>query len=132
MKSRAPSIAVVTGGRDVLPNAIQLFALDAALTLYGITAVRCGGARDVDTICYAHLGARAELWPAAWDRLGRGAGHARNRAMLLGEPANADCPKVCATYGTRASLLIAFPGGNGTADCIRTAAELGIEIVRIL
>lgn len=30
-----------------------------------------------------------------------------------------------------ADLLVAFPGGRGTADCVRQARELGVEVVEI-
>lgn len=31
----------------------------------------------------------------------------------------------------RADLLIAFPGGAGTADCVRQAEKLGIPVLRV-
>lgn len=44
------------------------------------------------------------------------AGHRRNRKMLVENPD---------------ALVIAFPGGHGTADCINQAKELGMKIVEI-
>lgn len=52
-------------------------------------------------------------FPAQWDKYGASAGHERNERMLK---------------EWKADLLIAFPGGAGTADCKLTAKRLGITI----
>lgn len=51
-----------------------------------------------------------------WLKVGRRAGPARNRLML---------------EVTRPNLLVAFPGGGGTANCVKTARELGIEVLEV-
>ncbi len=56
-----------------------------------------------------------EVWrfPAGWERHGKAAGPIRNQAMIdSGKP----------------DLVIAFPGGRGTADMIRRARKAGIEV----
>ena len=51
--------------------------------------------------------------PALWDQFGRSAG-ARRSAVIASMPLR---------------LLIAFPGGNGTADMVRKARAAGIEVL---
>jgi len=51
---------------------------------------------------------------ANWAELGRKAGPIRNQQMLdEGKP----------------NLVVAFPGGRGTADIVRRARAAGIEVV---
>jgi hypothetical protein len=54
--------------------------------------------------------------PAEWDRFGRKAGFMRNEKMLsLGKP----------------DLVVAFPGGAGTAMMVRLARQAGIRVVEV-
>lgn len=54
-------------------------------------------------------------FPADWKRYGKGAGVIRNQQMLdEGKP----------------DLVIAFPGGKGTADLVRRAEVFGIPVRR--
>jgi hypothetical protein len=53
---------------------------------------------------------------AAWEALGRSAGPIRNQNMIdLLKP----------------DLVLAFPGGEGTADCVARARKAGIEVREI-
>ena len=55
--------------------------------------------------------------PADWKQYGRGAGPIRNREMLqYSEP----------------DIVVAFPGGAGTADMIRAARTAGYPVVQPL
>lgn len=55
-------------------------------------------------------------FPADWNKHGVAAGPRRNQEMLdVGKP----------------DLVIAFPGGRGTADMVRRALAAGIEVQRI-
>lgn len=57
-----------------------------------------------------------EEFPAAWEHHGRAAGPIRNRQMLKeGKP----------------DLVIAFPGGNGTANMVKQARQAGVEVIEI-
>lgn len=106
----------VTGGRDymkikVVREAIEKYVPKTATLVHG-------GARGADTLCTAaaaSLGIKREAHPADWERLGKSAGFIRNQAMV---DAGLD-------------LLIAFPGGNGTADMVRKAQRANIKIVFI-
>lgn len=55
-------------------------------------------------------------FPADWKKHGRAAGPIRNQEMLdIGKP----------------DLVIAFPGGDGTADMVRRSKKAGIEVLEI-
>jgi hypothetical protein len=55
-------------------------------------------------------------FPADWKKHGKGAGPIRNQQMIdEGKP----------------NLVVAFPGGNGTADMVRRAKKAGIEVIEV-
>lgn len=55
-------------------------------------------------------------FPADWERHGRSAGPMRNQRMIdEGKP----------------DLVVAFPGGAGTADMVRRAERAGIQVRRV-
>lgn len=59
---------------------------------------------------------RHALFAAEWRKHGKAAGPIRNQRMLdEGRP----------------DLVLAFPGGNGTADMMRRAKVAGIEVVEV-
>lgn len=113
---------LVTGSRHVDAAAEQLVpaALDEAYgPLYELghdVVIVHGAARGVDTIAgfWAPPEVRIERHPAEWERLGRGAGHARNADMVR----------------RGASVCLAFPRPDsaGTWNCIRLAANAGIPV----
>jgi len=77
-----------------------------------------GGAKGADTLAeqWARRNGIAYLRvPAEWDELGKAAGHLRNEEMLSWVPIK---------------LLIAFPGGRGTAHAVKTAQSMGIQVYR--
>lgn len=105
---------VVTGGRDFADAAAVQLALLAALRP-GDTLVH-GGAAGADALCarWARThGYAVEAWPAKWAEHGRAAGPRRNAAML----------------DAGARVLVAFPGGRGTADCVRQARRRNIPVL---
>ena len=55
-------------------------------------------------------------YPAEWNKYGKSAGPIRNKQMLDEE--NID-------------LVIAFPGGRGTANMVKLAKERGIEVIEV-
>jgi hypothetical protein len=109
---------LVTGGRDYLDSYQVLRMLVQARDHLGdvgeITLVH-GGARGADALAAetaARLGMRVEAHPADWKRHGRAAGMIRNAEMVaLG-----------------ADLCIAFPGGEGTRNCVRRAMDAHIPV----
>lgn len=76
-----------------------------------------GGAKGADRAArdWANRldGPRPVTFEADWKRLGRAAGPIRNGQMVA---AGAD-------------LVIAFPGGDGTADCVRQAREAKLYVL---
>ena len=53
--------------------------------------------------------------PADWDKYGRAAGAIRNKVMLAMKP----------------DVVVAFPGGRGTANMISIARKAGIEVIEV-
>lgn len=108
--------AVITGGRDYTPSDAELDECLRVLRERGIELVVHGNCRGVDKIVGAFLARKGYPvvampvedfgpWPAC--------GPKRNRAMLE-------------RRGVR--LCIAFKGGDGTWNCIRTAKKLGRDV----
>lgn len=120
---------LVCGGRDyddyirawsVLYSICDEFGLwdEDMLLPEGITIVH-GGARGADRLADQWAVANwvpIEEYKADWDKYGKSAGHRRNQEML--DKAKPD-------------LVIAFPGGRGTADMVRRAKEAGVEVREI-
>lgn len=110
---------LVCGGRDY-EDREQLFrVLDAAHLANPIVCLIHGAARGADTLAGDWALERDVLcnaYPADWDRDGRAAGPIRNKKMLVeGKP----------------HMVVAFPGGRGTANMIQQAEAAGIPVVRI-
>lgn len=83
----------------------------------GVTVTISGCARGADMlgIEWAEAnGIEVARFPADWDTHGRAAGPIRNQQMLdEGKP----------------DLVVAFPGGRGTADMVRRTKAAGIELI---
>ena len=111
-----PLVVVVTGGRDYADQARVAWALDGLVTHYGISILHAGDAKGADTLALrwadAH-GVPKKKHEADWDTHGRAAGPIRNRAML--REATPD-------------LVVAFPGGSGTKDCVSAAKGFGFRV----
>ena len=107
---------LVTGGRDYRDSGAVHAALDRVHREVVIDAVIHGAGRGADTLAdtWAALrGVPAHAFPAQWRAYGRGAGPIRNQRMLDdGKP----------------GLVVAFPGGRGTADMVRRARRAGVEV----
>ena len=102
-----------TGGRDY-PNHRRVrdvvLGVEPAFVLVGDCAT---GADRFVRRAARDAGLPLAVFIAAWERYGNGAGPIRNGVILR--------------HG-RPDFLIAFPGGNGTADCVRQAESLGIPV----
>lgn len=110
---------LVCGGRDY-DNRDQLFrVLDAAHMANPIILLIHGDAKGADALAkeWAHnSGVFCQAYPANWKELGKAAGPIRNRLMLEdGKP----------------HIVIAFPGGSGTADMIKRAETADVPVVRV-
>ena len=107
---------LVCGGRDYTDRDHVFAVLDGISVISPISAIIHGGARGADALGKAW----AETWgipdfafPADWSR-GKIAGPARNYRMLVeGRP----------------DLVVAFPGGKGTANMVGLAKKHGVEVM---
>jgi len=110
---------LVCGGREYFDVDVLERSLDAIhLGSRGpIESVIHGGARGADTMAgewARRRGISYTVYEANWELEDRAAGPIRNKRML--------------DEGTP-DLIIAFPGGRGTANMIRQATERGFEVI---
>jgi hypothetical protein len=108
---------IVCGGRDFADERFVREVLDDYDAEHGIARLAHGGATGADSLAGAwardnHL--VPKVYRANWLRDGRAAGPIRNQQML-----DAETPDV----------VIAFPGGAGTADMKRRARKAGVRVV---
>lgn len=106
---------LITGGRNFDNRELLETTLDAVHASVPLSVLIHGAANGADTFAgewASRKGIEVVAYPADWKRYGRGAGPIRNRAMLELAP----------------DLLVAFPGGKGTADMIFAAEKTGIPI----
>lgn len=122
---------VVTGGRDYDDAQFIGWALGhfydyyrdnpkpgTTMVVQNLTIVN-GGARGAD-----ELSSRwADKWKigknihhADWNLYGIAAGPIRNKHMLEAYPKDS-------------TIVVAFPGGNGTKDCVERARRMGLSVV---
>lgn len=78
-----------------------------------------GGSRGADRLAnrwaWSH-GTLTWTFPADWQKYGKAAGAIRNQQMLdEGQP----------------DLVVAFPGGAGTADMVSRARRAGVEVIEV-
>lgn len=109
---------VVTGGRDYL-NARHIEDVLDGLKPDDVFVGDCPtGADSLARNWCRRKGVPVQSFTALWSLHGRAAGPMRNEQML-----RAAGP---------AAIVIAFPGGRGTADCIRKAKGLGMSVYETL
>jgi hypothetical protein len=110
---------LVCGGRDY-SNQDALFAkLDEIDEKRNITLIISGCAHGADSLAIQwtrKLDLLVAFFPADWKRYGKSAGPIRNQRMIdEGKP----------------DLVVAFPGGVGTADMVRRAEIAGIQVEKV-
>lgn len=108
---------LVCGGRDYGDRQHVFDVLDGLRGKYGRLNVIQGGARGSDALArewaFCQTSVHLSNFPAEWEKYGKAAGAIRNQQMLIeGKP----------------DLVIAFPGGRGTADMVRRAKAAGIPV----
>lgn len=108
---------LVCGGRKWTNRVLTFGVLDGYLQQFHLRGkpivIVEGGADGADTLAKEWAiknDVPFEEYPADWSRYGRAAGPIRNQQML----------------DTGIDLVVAFPGGRGTADTIRRAEKMGI------
>lgn len=109
----------VCGGRNFKNWKLLEMTLNIVYKTYNIKCLIHGGATGADRMA-GHWADQRNIptlpIPADWKGNGRSAGPKRNSEIIrVGRP----------------DLLIAFPGGKGTADMIKKAERAGIPIERV-
>jgi hypothetical protein len=106
---------LVCGGRDYF----DAERIDRVLDTLGPSLVIHGDARGADALAAnwaVKRGVPHKPYPADWHYHGKSAGPIRNRLMLKeGKP----------------QLVVAFPGGAGTADMVGAAMQAGVPVVEL-
>jgi len=110
---------LICGGRSFDDYRRLEAELDALHAQYRFSLVIHGGARGADSFA-GHWAFSRHIdvmkVPAQWKRYGnRKAGPIRNAEMLTKEP----------------ELVIAFSGGNGTADMVRKAVAANVPVIEL-
>lgn len=122
---------LVCGGRDFNDRAVVISALDSLVMARGWITRKDDFGNFLPSVVIIHGDARGadriaddwavnnwcdiESYPADWETDGKAAGPIRNQRMI--------------DEGTP-DLVVAFPGGRGTADMVRRAERAGIEVIR--
>ena len=110
---------LVCGGRDYRNTERLNEVLTRLLAKHPDLTIVHGGAPGADLLAGDWAQAHdvpVTVFRAAWDRYGRRAGPIRNQRMLdEGKP----------------HLVVAFPGGAGTADMVAKAERAGVAVRRV-
>jgi len=108
---------IVCGGRHYMDRERLYLTLDLLHAATPITILMHGNAKGADQLAddWAMGKVKTATFPAAWERHGKAAGPLRNQEMLDAGP----------------DLVVAFPGGRGTADMVRRAERIGVPIMRV-
>jgi hypothetical protein len=113
---------LVCGGRDYddkefLFEFLDSVSFDIGDTPRKITHLIHGNARGADAFAHGWAvtrGVQPVMVPALWDLHGPSAGAMRNIAMLALGP----------------DLVVAFPGGKGTAHMVRIAERAQVKVIK--
>lgn len=117
-------IVLATGGRgfcEIRNGADHMNerrVLGLAMDFLNPSSVIVGDASGADRwvkIWCRRRGVPYEEFTAEWGKLGKSAGPARNQRMIDRSP----------------NQVIRFPGGRGTADCVKRAVEAGIDVYEV-
>lgn len=118
---------LVCGGRDFSDRELFNETLDKINKETPIVEIIHGGARGADTMSWGWVLSRnggnpgpdqkgCWVFHADWNKHGKSAGYIRNKEMLeKGKP----------------DLVIAFPGGRGTANMVKLAKEVGTPVIEV-
>ena len=108
---------LVCGGRDFSDEKALRYAMNSVAAGAEDVVIIHGGARGADSLAGAiaeKVGVPVEVFPADWEKYGKRAGFLRNTQMLVeGKP----------------DVVIAAPGGKGTAMMVDIARKAGVRVV---
>lgn len=110
---------LVCGGRNFDKTLILVTWLRALHEIDPFSVVIEGGANGADRLARSWASLNdipVSTYYAHWDLYGKSAGWRRNQQMLdEGKP----------------DLVVAFPGGKGTADMVKRALAYGVRVIRV-
>lgn len=112
-------VVLCCGGRNYNDQS----TVNRMLALLSPSRIIHGGASGADALCdeWARgsqrncIGVTVDVYPAEWSKHGKAAGPIRNQEMVDAGP----------------DVVVAFPGGSGTADCVRRARKAGIPVIEV-
>ncbi len=108
---------LVCGGRDYHRPAQVFSELNRIHSETPITELMQGGAKGADQLAREWAETKPEVrrfvCKADWAKHGKAAGPVRNARMLEWKP----------------DLVVAFPGGRGTANMVKQAADAGVRVI---
>jgi YspA, cpYpsA-related SLOG family len=111
---------LVCGGRDYKNRSRVFEALDRLTAEHGALTIIEGGALGADAFAgewtCMQRSSRLVTEPANGEKYGRPAGPNRKQKMIDDHKPN---------------LVVAFPGGSGTADMVLKARSAGIEVIEV-
>lgn len=113
---------LVCGGRNYYNKLSVKRTLDELHAKQPITCIIQGAATGADflakhwAVAYGGPGMKVEEYKADWAGQGRSAGPKRNVMML---------------NASRPDLVVAFPGGKGTAHMVRKAKAAGLTVIEV-
>jgi len=119
MSESSGSVVLVCGGRDFFDEPLVFEILDAEHAERPISKIVHGDAHGADSLAKKWALTRnigQVAYAADWQRHGRAAGPIRNLMML-----DIEQPRV----------VVAFPGGRGTADIVRRARERHVAVLDV-
>lgn len=110
---------LVCGGRDYSDREEFFFQMTHSFDGWRGCEIISGMARGADSLAVDFAktyGLRLHQFPADWKAHGKAAGPIRNQKMIDdGKP----------------DIIVAFPGGRGTADMIMRAKSAGVRVIEI-
>lgn len=110
-------IVLVCGGRNFKNKGLVFHALDnLPVNITKIVNGAASGADKLSTLWAKERNIKYQEYPANWKKWGRAAGIRRNAEMLALE---------------KIDVVVAFPGGKGTADMVRRAKEAGVKVIKV-
>ena len=102
---------LVCGGRNYSNKEVLYKVLNVISDVYNIEVIISGAAKGADTLAAQWAkdnNIKLQEYPADWNAHGKSAGPIRNKQMI-----DEGCP----------DLVVAFPGGSGTANMIKQSKK---------
>lgn len=106
---------IVTGGR----NYSDYNKVSDVLRFLSPSLIVQGGATGADYLAFRYAQSaqiECQTYEADWEKYPKAAGPIRNRLMLIKHPD---------------AVVVAFPGGRGTANCVKQALDRNMIVLEV-